>query len=77
MNRFEDPMSEYEGDIFVPENTERLYFHYVYYNNEISGRPVIFECDASSVLEADDLYEKAIGVKPEKDGHIGCTTIKP
>jgi hypothetical protein len=76
MNRFEDPISEYEGDIFVKENTERLKFHYVYCNNEISGRPIVFECDAFDILEADDLYEKALGVKPERQNHIGCSVIK-
>lgn len=58
------------------ENIERPAWHYFYFNNEISGHPVIFECDASDALEADRLYEEKIGRKPEKGGHIGCSAIK-
>jgi len=34
--------------------------------------PVIFECEAENILEADALYEKATGQKASKQGHVGC-----
>lgn len=61
---------------FNKENTEKPKWHYTYVNNELSGHPVVFECDAESISEADSLYEEKLGIKPEKSNHIGCSIVK-
>ena len=61
---------------FNIENIEKPSWHFTYVNNELSGHPVIFECDAETISEADEMYEQILGLKPEKQNHIGCSIIK-
>jgi hypothetical protein len=58
------------------ENIEKPTWHFTYYNNEISGHPVVFECDADDIAKADDLYELKIGKRPDKGNYIGYSAIK-
>lgn len=58
------------------DNIEKPKWHYVYSNNEISGRPVVFQCDAEDISEADRKFEEKIGKAPDKLNHIGCSAIK-
>jgi hypothetical protein len=58
------------------ENIEKPMWHYTYSNNELSGHPVVFECEADDIVEADDLYEKKLGIRPDRGSHIGCSIIK-
>lgn len=67
-------MKGFEG--FTNENVEKLKFHFSYANNELPGHPVIFECDADDIAQADVLYEQKIGKKPEKESYIGCSIVK-
>lgn len=57
------------------ENIEKPKWHYIYSNNEIAGHPVVFECDAEDISEADSKYEEKIGKKPDKE-YIGCSVVK-
>lgn len=57
------------------ENIENIKYHYVYTNVDIPGRPVIFDCDASDLAEANDLYEKKLGIKPALNESIGLSII--
>jgi hypothetical protein len=59
-----------------PENTEKPTWHYTYSNNELPGHPVVFECDAESIIEADNLFEQKLGITPERNNHIGCSIVK-
>lgn len=34
--------------------------------------PTIFQCEAESILEADKLFEEAVGKDPSKMKHVGC-----
>ena len=61
---------------FDEENIEEPKWHFFYFNNEISDHPVVLECIAGSQAEADDIFTQKMGKKPNKDNHIGCTTIK-
>jgi hypothetical protein len=67
-------MSSPEGLNF--ESIERPRWHYTYTNNEMSGHPVVFECDAFDILEADSLFEERIGKAPDKENHISCSIVK-
>jgi hypothetical protein len=58
------------------ESIERPMWHYIYSNNELPGHPVIFECDAFDIIKADDLYEERLGIRPERENHIGCSIVK-
>lgn len=58
-----------------PENKERPKWHYVYTNNEISDHPVVFECEAYDMAEADSEYEKKIGIKPGRGGPISLSIL--
>jgi hypothetical protein len=58
------------------ESLERPTFHFSYYNRDLEGRPVIFECDAPDVVTADNLYEQELHIRPEKGDHIGCSVVK-
>lgn len=64
-----------EGRIIF-ENTEMPRWRYTYTNNEMEGHPVVFECEASDVVEADALFEAKIGKAPDKENHISCSAIK-
>lgn len=46
------------------------------YVNYLKNREVIFECEAKNILEADELYKKAIGKDPAKQSDVGCTVEK-
>lgn len=50
---------------------------YIYKDNSNGWKnaPIVFECDAKSVSEADALYEQKFGIKPEKQKHIGVNWI--
>ena len=58
------------------ENAEKPKWHYIYSNNEMAGHPVVFECDALDILEADKLFEEKIGKTPDKQNHISCSILK-
>jgi hypothetical protein len=60
---------------FSQENIEKPKWHYTYSNNGIDGHPVVFECDAENVTDADEKYEQKIGVKPQKE-YISCSAVK-
>ena len=44
---------------------------YTYHDNNQNGI-VIFVCVATSILDADKLYEKATGNNPVKQSYVGC-----
>ena len=67
-------MSSPEGLNF--ENIEKPKWQYIYSNNEMSGHPVVFECEAFDILEADRLFEERIGKAPDKENHISCSMVK-
>jgi len=67
-------MSSPEGLNF--ESMETPKWHYFYSNNEMSGHPVVFECEAFDILEADKLFEERIGKAPDKENHISCSMVK-
>lgn len=54
---------------------ERELYKYTYRDNSAGGR-IIFECVATSILEADKMYESAAGKNPEKQNHVGCSVEK-
>lgn len=58
------------------ESIEKPKWHYTYNNTDISGHPIIFECDANDILEADKKYEEKVGRAPDKQNHISCSIIK-
>jgi hypothetical protein len=58
------------------EKGEKRMFHFFYYNRDLEGRPVIFECDAPDAVTADNLYEQELHIRPEKGDHIGCSVVK-
>ncbi len=66
----------YNPEIPNLESMEQPKWHYTYTNNEMSGHPVVFECDAFDILEADKLFEERIGKVPDKENHISCGVIK-
>jgi hypothetical protein len=37
--------------------------------------PIVFECDADGLLEADEAYKKAIGQSPAKNPSIACLVL--
>jgi hypothetical protein len=61
---------------FDEAGIEKFKYHFFYANKEIPGHPVIFDCKANTISEADALYEKKIGKVPEKQNHIGCSIVK-
>jgi len=63
-------------EAFTNESIEKPKWHYIYSNNELAGHPVIFECDADDISQADALYEAKIGRTPNKQNHIGCSIVK-
>ncbi len=58
------------------ENTERLKYHYFFTNNDISDRPVIFECDADNPEQAFGLFKKNYGKQPYDEDHIGLSVVE-
>jgi len=58
------------------ENNERLKFHYSFTNNDVSGHPVIFECEADNPEQAFDLFEERFGKQPNNEDHIGWSSIE-
>lgn len=50
--------------------------YYSYRDNSKPERPVIFECRAGSITEADLMYEKETGIDPRKQNHVGCVISK-
>lgn len=58
-----------------PEQSEKLKNRYVYYNKELDGHPVIFECQAEDIAQADELFATKLGKKPDKSGHIGLSIL--
>ena len=46
---------------------------YTYRDNSKSGEPIVFETVASSIINADEKYEKAKGINPGTESHIGCS----
>ena len=58
------------------ESMETPKWRYIYSNNEMSGHPVVFECEAFDILEADSLFEERIGKAPDKENHISCSIVK-
>jgi hypothetical protein len=64
-----------EGLNFNEGSIERQKYHFVYTNIDISDHPVIFECDAFDMKEADKLYEEKVGKRPDKGGSIALSII--
>ncbi len=64
-------------DSISPENTEALKKSRFYYaNNDLPGRPIIFECCADTITEADAMFERKFNIKVEDSYHIGCSVVK-
>jgi hypothetical protein len=61
---------------FDEAGIEKLKYHYFYYNNELAGHPVIFDCKADNVSDADKQYKEKIGKEPNKSEHIGCIALE-
>ena len=58
------------------ENKEKLTFHFTYVDHSKEKHPIIFECDANSITEADIMYEAKLGEKPERQNHVGCSLVR-
>jgi len=50
---------------------------FVYKDNTNSKKggecPIVFKCEAPTIMEADELFKAAIGKDPAKMNHIGCS----
>lgn len=57
------------------ENIERSIRRYSYCNIDIPGRPLIFECEANSQEEADNLFIKKFGKDPKEEPHISRGSV--
>ncbi len=44
---------------------------FVYIDHK-AGDEVVFRCEAASITEADQLYQKALGQNVTKQNHVGC-----
>jgi len=59
-------------DPFINSNTEKLP-EFLYTDNSEAGHgAVIFRCNASSIEEADKLFEEEKHYDPKIDSNIGC-----
>lgn len=58
------------------ENMENAEWRFSYYNRELPGRPLVFECTARSQAEADNKYEKVIGKSLSQSDHISRTYVR-
>lgn len=45
---------------------------YVYFDNQKWPASVLFECEAETISDADDLMIAKTGVNPQKNKYIGC-----
>lgn len=59
-----------EKPSFKPELEPIKKKKYTYIDHN-QGDKVVFECEAKDILEADELYKKATGKNPEKQGYVG------
>lgn len=50
--------------------------HYTYVDYGAPDHPVIFECDAMDILEADEKFKEKLKKIPERENNIGCSVVK-
>jgi len=50
---------------------------YTYHDNIENDGPIMFQCEANSIGEADKLFYEQFGFKPEKNAYIGCSLGLP
>lgn len=50
----------------------RKRFIYVDHSESREGT-LVFQCDADSIIAADEMYRKEIGKDPAKRPHVGCS----
>lgn len=48
---------------------------YVYRDKSSEPCRIIFECEASTILEADALYRLSIGRDPSKEKYVACEVV--
>ena len=71
-------MLEFENNYTKEGSKEELeHMHFTYVNKTNHPNDVIvFECDATNILEADALYKEVKGIDVSKQNYIGCQISK-